>query len=163
MPRWAPVKSRPALAIAGALAVCGIGVSAYLLYTRWSGTQLYCTGLHSCTTVQSSPYADVAGVPVALLGLLFYCAALGGVVLSARSIEPGAWLVGTFALALSAMLYSAYLTYLELRVINAVCVWCVVSAGLVAAIVAALLLALLAEAGTPAETVGIGSRRAGSR
>ncbi len=84
--------------------------------------------------MQSSQYSEVAGVPVALLGLGMYAALL--VLIGVRrfaSAPPSLAVAWTFALALSGTLYSAYLTYLELFVIEAICAWCVASAAIVTA------------------------------
>ncbi len=119
------------LAASGAIALAGIALSGYLLYIRWTGGKIYCTSSGGCETVQTSEYATVAGLPVALFGLLLYLAVVAGVGVSASQIRLR-WLVpALFAVALAGTLYSAYLTYLELWVIEAICAWCVTSAGMV--------------------------------
>ncbi len=116
------------------LLVAGVGVAAYLVYVALSATaEPYCQGIGDCHTVQASEYASVAGIPVAVLGLGMY---LGLAALHlAASIGPLRGLpilrVWFTLLAGSGMLYSAYLTYLELRVIDAICIYCVISASLV--------------------------------
>ena len=83
--------------------------------------QPFCVGGGGgCERVQSSPYAKLAGVPVAVLGLAGYVAVLASLALPDRSV--------TAFLALIGAGFSAYLTYLELAVIDAVCQWCVASA-----------------------------------
>jgi uncharacterized membrane protein len=106
------------------LALAGIGVAAYLTYVHYAGLQPFCAGgSHGCERVQSSSYASVGGLPVALLGLAGYVAIAGALV------APGerARLAAT-ALAVTGFGFSAYLTYLELFVIDAICQWCVASA-----------------------------------
>ena len=73
--------------------------------------------------MQSSSYADVAGVPVALLGLIGYVAILLAVVLPGEAARMAA-----FSMALVGFGFSLYLTYLELFEIDAICQWCVASA-----------------------------------
>ena len=73
--------------------------------------------------MQSSSYADVAGVPVALLGLIGYAAILLAVVLPGEAARMAA-----FSMALVGFGFSLYLTYLELFEIDAICQWCVASA-----------------------------------
>ncbi|MDQ4106560.1 MAG: hypothetical protein M3157_05240 [Actinomycetota bacterium] len=92
-------------------------------------------GGSGCETVQTSRYSEVLGVPVAALGLLGYAALL------CSAMVKGEWaaLLGLFV-ALVGTLYSAYLTWLELFVIRAICQWCAASAGIIAV---ALLLSIL--------------------
>jgi len=119
-----------------ALAVLGVAVSGYLTLVHFSGAPLVCAGEGGCSQVQSSRFAVVAGVPVALLGLLFYgsLVALGG--WQALRTQPKAALISLalFGVALSGTLYSGYLTYLEVAVIGAICLWCVASALLATSI-----------------------------
>ncbi|WP_273843577.1 vitamin K epoxide reductase family protein [Rubrobacter calidifluminis] len=107
-----------------ALAVIGLGISAYLTWVHFEGIAPVCAGgSHGCETVQSSRYASLAGVPVPVLGLVGY--ALLFVSALVRE-EIGAYL--GLLVALVGTLFSAYLTYLELFVIHAICQWCVASA-----------------------------------
>ena len=82
--------------------------------------------------MQSSSYAELAGVPVALLGLIGYALILASLAVPA---EPGR-MAGAL-LALVGFGFSAYLTWVELFEIDAVCQWCVVSAVLMTALAAA--------------------------
>jgi uncharacterized membrane protein len=111
-----------------AFAAVGAAITTYLLSVRWNGGSLACsTG--GCETVQHSSYAEMLGVPVAALGLLAF---LG---LGAAAIARGAWAPLVQAtLALSALLFSAYLVYVQLVVIDAVCQWCLASDVAVTAI-----------------------------
>jgi uncharacterized membrane protein len=52
------------------LGLPGIGVAAYLTYSHWADRPTVCGGVGQCELVQTSEYSDIAGVPVALLGLL---------------------------------------------------------------------------------------------
>lgn len=117
-----------------ALAIAGIADAVYLTIVHYDTTALVC-GIGDCHTVQASKYAEIGGVPIAILGLLMYVAIAGlGV---ARFRLPGAvdrLTFLAFALALAGTAYAAYLTYLELAVIDAICQWCVVSALLTLAI-----------------------------
>ena len=73
------------LAVAVVAAV-GVGIAAYLTYVRYAGGTLACT-TGGCEKVQTSSYAEVAGVPVALVGLIGYLLILGvGVRPRARSV-----------------------------------------------------------------------------
>ncbi|HEU6446410.1 MAG TPA: vitamin K epoxide reductase family protein [Gaiellaceae bacterium] len=113
----------------GALASAGLLVAGYLTYARYSGTTITCsTG--GCETVQESSYATLGGVPVPVLGLLGYAALLT----TAFFVQDVARAAGA-ALALGAFVFSAYLLYVQLALIDAVCDWCVVSDAIVTAVV----------------------------
>jgi len=113
--------------------VIGLGVSSYLTYEKFSGGGLICLGGgQGCEIVQNSPYSQVGPIPVAMIGLIGYLAFLVVTALQLRASERRPLLAGlNFGLAVGAFLYSAYLTYLELFVIYAICTWCVISAILV--------------------------------
>ena len=114
------------------LALAGAAVSAYLVYSRYSGTRLVCT-TGGCETVQHSKYAKAAGIPVAILGLVAYLAVFA-TALSAR-IEAAA--IGA-AIVLGGLAFGVYLIVIQVAVIDAICQWCLASDVLLA------LLALLA-------------------
>jgi uncharacterized membrane protein len=118
------------------VSLTGMGISAYLTFVHYAGLPLYCTSAGGCHVVQSSAYATLLTVPVSLLGFALYAAILGCVMLvligdgSASRLAP--FVLLTFAL--SGTVYSAYLTWLEVYRIYAICVWCITSASLLAAI-----------------------------
>lgn len=112
-----------------ALSVLGIAVAAYLTVVHYQHDLLICGAGGGCHTVQNSEYAVVAGVPIALGGLAMYVVLLGLGVL--RWVVSGRRSVATYAafgIALAGVAYAAYLTYIELFVIDAICQWCVSSA-----------------------------------
>ena len=112
--------------VLGALAVVGLLISGYLTWVHYMGVAPVCVGgSGGCETVQTSSYATILGVPVAALGLVGYSGLLLAALL--RS-EAGVYL--GLLVALVGTLFSAYLTYLELFVIHAICEWCVASAAL---------------------------------
>ena len=122
--------------IVAALALAGIFISLYLtLYKFGVIGELSCT-IGSCETVNTSKWSRFLGLPVAAWGLLFYIdvfliAFVG--TLQRFEDEPIISLV-IVAEAAVGVLFSAWLTYLELAVIHAICVWCVTSALIVTAI-----------------------------
>jgi uncharacterized membrane protein len=127
-----PSERRLRLVIAG-LALGGMAVAGYLTYVHYAGLEPFCAGGGGgCERVQSSSYAELAGVPVALLGLIGYALILASLAVPA---EPGRMAGGL--LALVGFGFSAYLTWVELFEIDAVCQWCVVSAVLMTALAAA--------------------------
>ena len=119
-----------------ALTLAGTGVATYLVSVALDPNKVIaCGSVGDCHTVQASEYAEIAGIPIAAFGLAMYVALLG--LLAARFFEVGSAAIQeavpqlTFALALGGVLYSGYLTYLELAVIHAICVWCVTSAAII--------------------------------
>jgi uncharacterized membrane protein len=105
------------------LCAAGIGIAGYLNYVHYAGLRPVCGVSHGCETVQTSAYATLLGVPVALLGLISYVVIFISLLL--RGDRP---LLTGYALTLIAFAFSVYLTYRELFTIHAVCSWCVSSA-----------------------------------
>ena len=118
------------------LALAGLGVSGYLTWTHLTNQAIACGGSQDCDLVQQSAYSEVLGIPVALLGMLAYATLLA--LLFLRGRLPQAWdayiPLAVFGISLIGVLYSAYLTYLEIYVIHAICRWCVSSAVIITAI-----------------------------
>ncbi len=129
-----------------ALCLAGLGVAAYLTWVHYQDVAPICVTGGGCERVQNSDYAELVGVPVALLGLIGYALIL------ATLLVPGELArLATAGIALSGAGFSAYLTYLELFVIDAICQWCVASAVIMAAIaVLAVMRVLRAEHLEPA-------------
>jgi uncharacterized membrane protein len=123
-----------------AVASVGIGLAAYLLYARQTGTGLAC-GTGGCEAVQSSQYAEIFGLPVAALGLVGYLSLL----LASWSRSELAR-AGQAAIALAACIFSTYLVILQLHVIGAVCDLCLASDVLTALATALVLFRLRAAA-----------------
>jgi uncharacterized membrane protein len=118
------------------LAIAGIEVSSYLTWVHYNVDALVC-GIGDCLEVQTSDYAEVFGIPVAILGLLMYVGVLVlGLVRIARPKLSGILTAALFTGTLAGVIYSAWLTYVEIWVIEAICQWCVVSAILTLAIFA---------------------------
>ncbi|HEX8074031.1 MAG TPA: vitamin K epoxide reductase family protein [Thermoleophilaceae bacterium] len=120
-----PGERRLVRAIA-ALALLGLAVAGYLTYVHYAGAEPFCVAGHGgCEKVQGSPYSELAGIPVALLGLGGYASLVGSLFL------PGdAGRVLGALIAVVGFGFSAYLTYREVFTIEAICQWCVVSAVL---------------------------------
>jgi uncharacterized membrane protein len=105
------------------LTIGGVGIAGYLTYVHYAGLHPVCGISHGCETVQTSSYAYLAGVPVALLGLLTYLLIL----VTLRRQGDSALLTG-YVLTLIGFGFSLYLTYREVFTIHAICSWCVSSA-----------------------------------
>jgi uncharacterized membrane protein len=111
-------------AIAG-LALVGVGISIYLTWVHYAGIEPVCTGISDCERVQTSSYAELVGIPVAVLGIAGYAAILASLRLRVEV---------TALLAYLALAFSAYLTWAEVFRIEAICQWCVASALITLAI-----------------------------
>ena len=118
---------------AAIVALAGLAVAGYLTWVHFDDAALVCVTGGGCETVQESEYAEIAGVPVAALGLVAYAIVLG---LVARD-TPGARL-GAAMLAVVGFLFSMYLLALQLFVIDAVCAWCLANDVVIAPLLAVL-------------------------
>jgi uncharacterized membrane protein len=111
-----------------ALALVGTAIAAYLTYARYAHVAIACaTG--GCEVVQSSRYALVAGVPVAVLGLAGYLLIAGSALVRG---EAGA--AAGIALTLAGVAFSAYLIYAQVALVRALCQWCLTSDGVMVAL-----------------------------
>ena len=116
--RYAELAGVP-VALLGLVAyVVLLGIAAYLTYVHYAHTTPVCT-TGGCEKVQKSRYAELGGVPVALLGLVMY------VVLLATTLVRG--VTAAFAavlVALGGLAFSGYLLWAQLGPIGAICQWC---------------------------------------
>lgn len=109
------------------LAALGVALAGYLTYLHYSGTTPPCSIKgNPCSQVQKSRYSELAGIPVALIGLLGYIVILG----SLLAPESERARLATMALTLGGLGFSAYLTYREVFTLHKICEWCVGSAVL---------------------------------
>ena len=117
------------------IGLVGLFVALYLLLYHLGFYGALMCGTGSCESVQASKYARFLGQPVPLWGTLWYA---GVLVLAFLGLGPAygrRWLDVLLALAVTGgLLFSAYLTGVELLILHAVCMWCVVSAVLTVAI-----------------------------
>jgi uncharacterized membrane protein len=111
------------------LCLLGIGDAGYLTYVHYSGIKVACLSSGGCETVQASQWAKLAGIPVALLGLIGYMS-----ILLSLLVRGELGRAATFAIALIGFGFSMYLTYREVFTIKAICQWCVGSAVLMTAL-----------------------------
>ena len=119
--------------IVAALALAGIFISLYLtLYKIGIIGELSCS-IGSCETVNTSKWAIFLGLPVAAWGLLFYIDVFAVALIGTfpRFEDEPVFSLILVAEAAIGVLFSAWLTYLELGVIHAICIWCVTSAVIV--------------------------------
>ena len=122
-----------------ALAVLGAAIAGYLTYVHYAHVSPICT-TGGCEEVQRSKYAELAGVPVALLGLVAYGA-----------LFALAWIrgeVAAFAAAIVALIgaaFSGYLLWAQLGPIGAICQWCLANDVVMAAIAVLCVVRLLRD------------------
>jgi uncharacterized membrane protein len=117
------VSREPLRLAALALALAGLAIAGYLTYVHYAGIESVCAIAHGCEKVQTSAWSKLAGVPVALLGVLGYVGILAATL---RDGEDGR--LAAVAFAWIGLAFSGYLTYREIWSIDAICIWCVASA-----------------------------------
>jgi len=135
------VRLRAAIA-AGALV--GAGIAAYLTYVHYSHTAPICVN-SGCETVQKSKYAELAGVPVALLGLAAYVA-----IIATTAVRGTAAVFAGVLLSFVGVAFSGYLLWAQLGPIGAICQWCLGN-DIVITVVAVLCVARMLTEPQPAE------------
>jgi len=139
IPGWAPRLTLP-------LSIAGLGLSTYLTWEHYAtGTTLSCpdTGVVNCLKVTTSEQSMVFGVPVALLGAIFF-AVMTAICLPQVWAARAGWLpwvrLGGAVAGIGMVLY---LVAVELLVVRAICLWCtavhVVTFGLFLAVLSAFL------------------------
>jgi uncharacterized membrane protein len=109
------------------VSIAGLGIAGYLTYEHYTGSStLACSdkGIVNCLEVTTSTYSKVAGVPVAVLGLVFF------VVMLVLQL-PAMWNRPEAAIRRARMAWAViglgtvvYLLYTELFRIDAICLWC---------------------------------------
>ena len=109
------MRLRAAIAVA---CLVGTGIAAYLTYVHYAGVAPVCT-TGGCEKVQTSKYAELGGIPVALLGLVTYVVLLA--LAAVRGLEAA---TAGVLLALIGLAFSGYLLWAQLGPIGAICQWC---------------------------------------
>jgi uncharacterized membrane protein len=129
--------------LTAALALVGLAIAGYLTWVHYAGLEPVCVGGGGgCERVQSSRWADLAGVPVAVLGLGGYAA-----ILASLALPEDLGAQAAAFLSLVGFGFSAWLTYVEIAKIDAICQWCVASAAIMTALALASVARLLRGAG----------------
>ncbi len=112
-----------------AISILGAADSVYLLIYKLTGNPHMCLGNGGCHNVNFSPYAEINGIPISVFGICAYLAILCILVLEGRvKIAKENGPLAIFGIGLGGVVFSAYLTYLEIYVIHAICPFCVASA-----------------------------------
>lgn len=111
------------------VSIIGFLDSFYLSWLEFTHRDAFCGGSGDCQTVANSPYSEIAGIPVAVLGMGAYLVILGLIYIEQRGdfwLEYSPLII--FGISLVGVIYSIYLTYVEIAVIYAICPYCVLSA-----------------------------------
>lgn len=138
------------------VAVIGIGVATYITIADSSGGSPAClAGGGGCETVANSSYSHIAGVNIAVFGIVGYV-----LLLISAFFANDAARFGGFAVALGGFGFSVYLTYLEIFKIEAICQWCVGSAVLMTILFLLNATRLIGYAGTNGSAI---PERSGSK
>jgi uncharacterized membrane protein len=112
------------------LALIGTGIAGYLTWVHYGHLKIVClSGGGGCEKVQASSYAELAGIPVAVLGLIGYVAILLSLLLPREESALAAAFISLVGFG-----FSMYLTWAELFRIHAICQWCVASACVMTAL-----------------------------
>jgi uncharacterized membrane protein len=106
------------------LALLGIALATYLTIVHYAGLKPACTAGQACIKVQTSQWSELAGVPVALIGLIGYILIVGALLAPDREETR----LAVLGLTMVGFGFSAYLTYRELFSIHAICEECATSA-----------------------------------
>ncbi|HUN09997.1 MAG TPA: vitamin K epoxide reductase family protein [Aggregatilineales bacterium] len=109
-------------------ALAGLVAAAYLATIEVNQTDAVCGLVGDCNRVQQSPYAQIAGIPIGVIGVLGYIAIL--ILWFVNRQIGGSYRLEQLmrAAALLGVVFSTYLTFLEPFVIGATCLWCLMSA-----------------------------------
>jgi uncharacterized membrane protein len=133
---------RSAIAFIGVLGIC---VATYILISdSTSGAPTCLAGGHGCETVAKSSYSHIAGINVAIFGIIGWILILGTVLFGNDYAR-----LGGFLFTLGGFGFSIYLTYLEIWKIEAICQWCVANAILMTICFLLNITRLLGYVGTP--------------
>jgi len=107
------------------LALAGVAVSALALHVHYSTETEPCSinEKWDCGIVNHSPYAEIAHIPVAAIGIAGYLALAGLALARRRMLVAGAAMIG--------LGFALYLTHVEKDVLGVYCLYCVISLGII--------------------------------
>lgn len=112
------------IVLCAGLGVAASGLSLQLHYHRDASSFCNINATFDCDVVNRSAYSEVAGIPVALVGLLAYLVILGLAVFQRKKTETPALLL---FLGFAGLAFSLYLTYVEAAVLQTWCILCLAS------------------------------------
>lgn len=111
-----------------ALVILGLLVSIYMTVYKVTSNNKMCLGSGDCSTVNASRYSEVNGIPVAVIGILGYLAILGVHIFENRNRffkENGTLII--FGLSLTGFIFTVWLIYVEIALLQALCPFCLTS------------------------------------
>ncbi len=117
--------------IALAITLIGLLVASYMTVYKFTSETVQdamCVGSKGCSVVNASPYSEVRGIPVAVIGVVGYIALLAVQLLERRPglIQENGTLI-FFGLSVTGFLFTAYLIFVEITLIKAYCPFCITS------------------------------------
>ena len=113
--------------IAAFISLAGLADATYLTIVALTGETAACGGSTGCFEVLGSPYARIAGIPVAALGVFGYFAAFSFAIFAGFGYKRAR---GLFALTVWAMFATTlWLLYVQAFVLHAFCRYCLFSAA----------------------------------
>lgn len=109
------------------IAIVGIFDASYLTIEHLRGVPVQCGILQGCDIVTNSAYSEFLGIPTAAMGVLYYIFA-AGILIAMADMKRVLFAYAFSALSVIGFLFSAWFVYLQLFVINAICIYCMLSA-----------------------------------
>jgi uncharacterized membrane protein len=119
-------------AVAALLSLVGLADALYLTIEHVTGQSVRCTIISGCSEVLSSPYAVVAGVPLAVIGAAAYFTVFSLAILAAFDYRIAGTLLTPLVIAM--FVVSLWLIYLQAFVIREFCQYCLLSAAITVAL-----------------------------
>jgi uncharacterized membrane protein len=124
-------------------ALLGILDSIYLTWVKITNSYATCVDIGNCEAVNNSSYSEFAGIPIAILGAGAYAFIVLLLLIERKwNSQSDNMQLGIFGVALIGTLYSAYLTYVEIAILNAICPYCILSALLMTVVLIVSILRL---------------------
>lgn len=124
---------RKLYAVAALLSLLGLADALYLTVEHVTGQSVQCTIISGCSEVLSSPYAVVAGIPLAMIGAAAYFTVFSLATLAAFNYRMAGTLLTVLVIVM--FLFSLWLIYLQAFVIGEFCQYCLLSAAITLALV----------------------------
>ena len=110
-----------------ALSLIGFSDASYLAIKHYEGAPVICSVLEGCNKVTASVYSVLGGIPVALLGVIYYFLILIFAVWYLWNRNENHF-KGLMRLSVAGFLASLWFVYLQIFVIKAICLYCMISA-----------------------------------
>jgi len=115
------------------LALAGLADSFYLTWYHYDPAARACFASGGCETVNGSRFATLGGVPVAAIGVAGYLLLVAALAVrrSGPPVSQRASRFATYGLAAAGAAFSLYLTGVEVFILHAYCLWCLISAAVI--------------------------------